>query len=102
MLKLALGLYSCKWGYTWEGVNVTVPKGGINKWGNPTQEIETAMAHVGVGERLYGTDYHINMNVWGVPAALANEDLAGPCKTGGLIHRIFRAAESKNPNSKPF
>jgi len=35
------------------------------------------------------------MVLWGLPAALAAEDLAGPCKHGGLVHRILTAAAER-------
>ena len=44
------------------------------------------------GARTYGADYYQNMVLWGLPAALAAQDLAGPTKPGGLVHRILKAA----------
>jgi hypothetical protein len=32
------------------------------------------------------------MMLWSVPAAMAGQDLAGPCKPGGLVARILKAA----------
>jgi uncharacterized protein (DUF608 family) len=44
------------------------------------------------GARTYGADYYQNMVLWGLPAALAAQDLTGPTKAGGLVHRILKAA----------
>jgi uncharacterized protein (DUF608 family) len=44
------------------------------------------------GHRIYGSDYYQNMMLWSVPAAMAGQDLSGPCKPGGLVERILKAA----------
>jgi uncharacterized protein (DUF608 family) len=44
------------------------------------------------GKRVYGSDYYQNMMLWSVPAAIVGQDLAGPCKPGGLVDRILKAA----------
>jgi len=44
------------------------------------------------GKRVYGSDYYQNMMLWSVPAVMAGQDLSGPCKPGGLVDRILRAA----------
>ena len=44
------------------------------------------------GRRTYGADYYQNMVLWGLPAALANQDLSGPCQPGGLVSRILQSA----------
>ena len=44
------------------------------------------------GKRTYGCDYYQNMVLWGLPAALANQNLAGPCKNGGVVRKILSAA----------
>lgn len=44
------------------------------------------------GARTYGADYYQNMVLWGLPAALANQNLSGPCESGGLVERVVRAA----------
>ena len=43
------------------------------------------------GECWFGNDYYQNMMLWSLPAALEGQDLAGPCKPGGLIDRIIQA-----------
>ncbi len=43
------------------------------------------------GTRYYGSDYYQNMMLWSVPAVLGGQDLAGPCKPGGLVDRILKA-----------
>ena len=45
-------------------------------------------------QRIYGTDYYQCMSFWGLPAALAGEDLSGPCKPGGLVERMIKAANN--------
>lgn len=45
--------------------------------------------------RIYGTDYYQCMSIWALPAVLAGSDLAAPCRPGGLVARILRAAASK-------
>lgn len=47
------------------------------------------------GRRTYGTDYFQNMALWTVPAALAGQDLTGPCQPGGLAARVLQAASAK-------
>jgi hypothetical protein len=44
------------------------------------------------GKRVYGSDYYQNMMLWSVPAVMAGQDLSGPCKPGGLVDRILKAA----------
>jgi uncharacterized protein (DUF608 family) len=44
------------------------------------------------GARTYGADYYQNMVLWGLPAALANENLAGPCQPGGLVYEVLKAS----------
>jgi uncharacterized protein (DUF608 family) len=46
------------------------------------------------GERIYGNDYYQNLMLWALPAALAGEDLAAPCASGGLVDRIIAAGQS--------
>ena len=43
-------------------------------------------------QRIYGTDYYQCMSLWGMPAALAQKDLAWPCRKGGLVDRMIKAA----------
>jgi uncharacterized protein (DUF608 family) len=47
------------------------------------------------GARTYGADYYQNMVLWGLPAALANKNLAEPCKPGGLVDRVRQAAANR-------
>lgn len=47
------------------------------------------------GARTYGADYYQNMVLWGLPAALAAENLSAPCKPGGLVQRILESANPK-------
>ena len=65
----------CKWGYTWDAPNIM--RGDKD-----------------TGERHFGVDYYQDqdMMLWAVPAAMARQDLTGPCKKGGLVERIIKAA----------
>lgn len=47
---------------------------------------------VDTGTRTYGSDYYQNMILWSAPAVLAGQDLSGPCKPGGLVDRMMKAA----------
>jgi hypothetical protein len=53
------------------------------------------------GARTFGTDYFQNMMLWAVPAALAGQDLKGPCKSGGLVDRMLRAGMDEAYLHKP-
>ena len=44
------------------------------------------------GERLWGNDYYQNLMLWSLPAALDGGDLTEPCRPGGLVDRILKAA----------
>jgi uncharacterized protein (DUF608 family) len=44
------------------------------------------------GRRTYGCDYYQNMVLWGLPAAMAGQDLGGPCRAGGVVNRVLSAA----------
>jgi uncharacterized protein (DUF608 family) len=46
------------------------------------------------GERSFGNDYYQDMMLWSLPAAMDGEDLAAPCKPGGLVDRMLQAAKS--------
>lgn len=47
------------------------------------------------GERIFGNDYYMNLMLWAMPAAIHGQDLAGPCKPGGLVDRIIQAGAWK-------
>jgi hypothetical protein len=54
-----------------------------------------------------GFDYYQNLMLWSLPAALAGQDLIGPCKEGGLVDRILKAAgsvgiSSSSEHNSPF
>lgn len=46
------------------------------------------------GPRI-GCDYHQNMILWSLPAALQSRDLTGPCKSGGLVDRVIQAGKPR-------
>ena len=46
------------------------------------------------GECAFGNDYYQNMMLWSLPAALAGQDLAGPCEPGGLVDRMLEAGRN--------
>ena len=66
----------CRQGYTWDMPNIM--RGDAD-----------------TGERSFGNDYYQDMMLWSLPAALAGQDVAGPCKPGGLVHRVLSAAQGE-------
>lgn len=44
------------------------------------------------GGMRFGHDYYQNLMLWSVPAAVVGQDLSGPCRSGGLVDRVIRAA----------
>ena len=47
------------------------------------------------GQRGYmngGSDYYQDLIVWSLPSAMAGTHLGVPCKPGGLVDRVLRAA----------
>jgi uncharacterized protein (DUF608 family) len=63
----------CRQGYTWDMPNIM--RGDVD-----------------TGERVFGNDYYQDMMLWSLPAALAGQTVNGPCKPGGLVDRIIKAA----------
>jgi uncharacterized protein (DUF608 family) len=66
---------ACQWGYMWDG---------------PCSH----SAFEDNGEVTYGWDYWFDACIWAAPAALANQDLSGPCKADGLVDRIIKAGKT--------
>ena len=64
----------CRHGFTWDLPN---------------------MIYADTGKRCMGTEYNQNMILWALPAALAGQDLAGPCQPNGLVYRVLHAAKEK-------
>ena len=62
----------CRWGYMWDMLVIT--RGDVD-----------------TGQRAFGADYYQDMMLWGVPAAVAGQDLAAPCEPGGLVDRVIQA-----------
>lgn len=48
------------------------------------------------GKFMYGPDYYQNMMLWCLPAALAGQDMTGPCRNGGLAERMIEAGKKNN------
>ena len=46
---------------------------------------------------LWGADYYQNLILWCLPAALAGQDMLGPCQNGGLVERIIEAGRESSP-----
>ena len=63
----------CTQGYTWDMPNIM--RGDVD-----------------TGERTFGNDYYQDMMLWALPAALEGEDVSAPCRPGGLVDRVLRAA----------
>ena len=75
LLRKYCELNACQWGYVWDG---------------PCSR----SAFEDNGEVTYGWDYWFDACIWAAPAALANQDLTGPCKNGGLVERILKAGKT--------
>jgi hypothetical protein len=43
------------------------------------------------GDRGNGFDYGQDLMLWILPAAIAHQDVTGPCQPGGLVDRILKA-----------
>jgi uncharacterized protein (DUF608 family) len=65
----------CRQGYTWDMPNIM--RGDAD-----------------TGERSFGNDYYQDMMLWSLPAALAGEDVSAPCRPGGLVDRVLKAART--------
>ena len=65
----------CQQGYTWDMPNIM--RGDAD-----------------TGERTFGNDYYQDMMLWSLPAALEGQDVSAPCKPGGLVDRVIRAARA--------
>ena len=63
----------CTHGYTWDVPNIM--RGDTD-----------------TGEREFGSDYYQDMILWSLPAAIEQQDVSAPCKPGGLVDRMLRAA----------
>ncbi len=50
------------------------------------------------GPRI-GTDYYQNLMLWSLPAAVSNQNLAGPCAPGGLVARLLQAGQASRTTS---
>ena len=51
------------------------------------------------GQLVFGTDFYQMMIVWGLPLALAGQDISEACKPLSLVNRILRHAAGGNTNS---
>ncbi len=45
------------------------------------------------GKRSFGADYYMNMMLWSLPAAAEGKSFEHPCRPGGLVDRVLRAAQ---------
>jgi len=72
LLQKHLHLYSCHWGYMWDGVCCSSGYGDD-------------------GEISYGWDYWFNWSIWMAAAALAGGDFTVLIKPGGLADRVKKA-----------
>jgi uncharacterized protein (DUF608 family) len=71
----------CRMGYTWDLPN-------------------TMRGDADTGEKAYGSDYYQDMVLWSLPAAILGQDVAAPCKPGGLVNRILQAAKANAEEAK--
>ena len=58
-------------------------------------DVEFVRGGKDTGEIYEGADYIMHGRLWGIPAALMQEDISGPCKPGGLVDRILKAANNE-------
>ena len=63
----------CDKGYTWDMPN-------------------TMRGDADTGEKAYGADYYQDMILWSMVAAVQGTDISAPCKSGGLVDRMMKAA----------
>ena len=66
----------CTWRYTWDMPNIM------------RGDQDTGERAPGNG----GADYTQDMIIWMLPAALAGKDVGAPCRPGGLVDRMLKAA----------
>jgi len=66
----------CLQGYSWDVPNIM--RGDVD-----------------TGERTFGNDYYQDMMLWSLPAAIQGKDVSAPCKPGGLVDRMIKAAAKK-------
>ena len=52
------------------------------------------MIRCDTGEWTFGTDYNQNMMLWGLPAALAGQDIRALCSPGGMVRRVVEAGRA--------
>ena len=74
LIRKVIHEWAIRWGQMWDGTNVWYAN--VNEDNLPT---------------FTGPDYYLKMNLWGAPAALAGEDIAGTSRPGGLVDRIIKA-----------
>ena len=60
-------------------------------WDMPNVLIGSQQEHL----RVYGTDYYQCMSLWGLPAALKNQDITEHSRDNGFIDRIISAGKMK-------
>lgn len=65
----------CLRGYTWDVPNLM-------------------RADVDTGERVFRNDYHQDMILWSLPAAIEGRDVSAPTKPGALVDRIIKTARA--------
>ena len=75
--------------------------GQVELWPELAQRVVAEVSHRGWtwdwpvvldgDEPRIGFDYYQNLVLWSLPAALAGQDLTGPCAPGGLVDRIMQA-----------
>ena len=49
------------------------------------------------GERTFGHDYYQDMMLWCLPPALQGAHFGRPCREGGLVDRVVKAARDSRP-----
>ena len=70
----------------WRTMNNLVNRQGVT-WALPI------FINATTGAPTIAVDDYQNMMLWSVPAALKGQDLTGPCRPGGLVDRMVKAAK---------
>jgi uncharacterized protein (DUF608 family) len=71
---------------------------GGSEFSKPGEGIVVTAEGTGSGKKGYGNDYYQNMMLWAAPAAVAGQDLSGPCEPEGFVTRVIEAGRALIPS----
>lgn len=52
----------------------------------------THIVHALDGCKMFGADYNQQSVIWSLPAAIMGKDVSAPCKPGGIVFEMLKAA----------